>query len=122
MHSSVKFTALLALAVTASTTQPPTPTEAEAALILTTVFTQPTECIGGITEYAGAESTLGYWVDIPFPAPGVTVTSCFPPALVPSVTASVDLPPYKQLVCPHKWESFDFNSTYRICCPKYILI
>ncbi|KAF5128722.1 GPI-anchored CFEM domain protein [Metarhizium anisopliae] len=85
---------------------------------LSTVFTQPTDCLGGITQYAGGLSTLGYWLNIPYPAPGVTVTSCFPPALVASVTASVDLPPYEQLVCPDRWESFDYNSTYRICCPK----
>nr|UUW20877.1 CFEM86 protein [Metarhizium anisopliae] len=85
---------------------------------LSTVFTQPTDCLGSITQYAGGLSTLGYWLIIPYPAPGVTVTSYFPPALVVSVTASVDLPPYEQLVCPDRWESFDYNSTYRICCPK----
>lgn len=87
---------------------------------LTTVFTQPTGCVGGITQYAGDLSTLGYWINIPYPAPGVTLTSCFPPALAASVTAAVDLPPYEQLVCPYQWESFDYNSTYRICCPKYV--
>lgn len=87
---------------------------------LTTIFTQPTDCVCGITQYAGDLSTLGYWLNIPYPAPGVTITSCFPPALVASVTAAVDLPPYEQLVCPYQWESFDYNSTYRICCPKYV--
>ncbi|EGX89048.1 CFEM domain protein [Cordyceps militaris CM01] len=84
---------------------------------LTTVFTQPDECEGGITQYAGDLSTLGYWLNIPFPAPGLTLTSCFPPALVASATASVDQPPYSQLVCPYRWQVVDFNSTYRVCCP-----
>ncbi|KAJ4154724.1 hypothetical protein LMH87_000004 [Akanthomyces muscarius] len=84
---------------------------------LTTVFTQPDECEGGITQYAGDLSTLGYWLNIPHPAPGLTLTSCFPPALVASATASVDQPPYSQLVCPYRWQAVDFNSTYRVCCP-----
>lgn len=67
---------------------------------LSTVFTQPTDCLGGITQYAGGLSTLGYWLNIPYPAPGVTVTSCFPPALVASVTASVDLPPLRAAGLP----------------------
>ncbi|KAJ2973570.1 hypothetical protein NQ176_g6534 [Zarea fungicola] len=67
---------------------------------LTTVFTQPTDCVGGITQYAGDLSTLGYWLNIPYPAPGITITSCFPPALVASVTAAVDLPPDFRLHAP----------------------
>lgn len=125
MLSGVKFAQLLALGAVAVKASSPTPTKADPAaadLVLTSVFTQPSDCVNGITEYAGDLSTLGYWVNIPYPAQDVTLTSCFPPALLPSVTASVDLPPYKQLVCPYKWESFDFNSTYRICCPKYAFI
>ncbi|KAK3192101.1 hypothetical protein K4F52_001728 [Lecanicillium sp. MT-2017a] len=85
---------------------------------LTTVFTQPEECSNGITQYAGSLSTLDYWLNIPHPAPGLTLTSCFPPVLLASVTASVDQPPYSQLVCPYRWETADLNSTYRICCPR----
>lgn len=100
-------------------TEEPTKTES-AAWELTTVFTQPTECSSGITQYAGPLSTLDYWLNIPFPGPGLTFTSCFPPVLVTSVTASVDQPPYDQLVCPDQWGQYDYNSTYRICCPKYV--
>lgn len=85
---------------------------------LTTVFTQPEECSNGITQYAGSPSTLDYWLNIPHPAPGLTLTSCFPPVLLASVTAAVDQPPYSQLVCPYRWETADLNSTYRICCPR----
>lgn len=101
-------------------TEQPTKTD-EDPWALTTVFTQPTDCLYGITQYAGSLSTLGYWLNIPFPAPGITLTSCFPPALVASVTASEDQPPYNQLVCPYNWESYDYNSTYRICCPSYVV-
>lgn len=87
---------------------------------LTTVFTQPTGCSGGITQYAGSLSTLDYWLNIPFPAPGVSLTSCFPPVLLASVTARYDLPPYDALVCPDQWGSYDYNSTYRICCPRCV--
>lgn len=127
--SASSSSSLLPTTATSSSTTSSTPlsttlatqTGGSARWELTTVFTQPTGCVGGITQYAGSLSTLDYWLNIPFPAPGVTSTSCFPQPLLASVTARDDLPPYENLVCPDQWGSFDYNSTYRICCPKYVL-
>jgi hypothetical protein len=85
-------------------------------LTVTTVFTPPPECSGGITEVATLTGVL--WQDIIDPVPNVTLTSCYPSQFVASALATASLPPFSKLVCPETWESYDVNSTYVICCPK----
>lgn len=96
------------------TTSGPTSTGYDMAI--TTVFTPPPECSGGITEVATMTGVL--WQNIIDPVPNVTLTSCYPSQFVASALATTSLPPFSELVCPDTWESYDVNSTYVICCPK----
>ena len=50
-------------------------------------------------------------------------TSCYPEQFYSSVLdviASTDIGPFKALICPSTWENYEINSTYVICCPKYV--
>ena len=102
-----------------TTTRPPsTYTGTQLELVVTEVFTQPPDCVGGATQYAS--TTDEFWQNIIVPYPGVTVSSCYPSKFFSSAQATASLPPFLQLVCPHQWESYPINSTYIICCPKYV--
>ncbi|KAH8125167.1 hypothetical protein FP744_10009567 [Trichoderma asperellum] len=83
-------------------------------LAVTTVFTQPPECTGGLTQVA--TDTI-IWQNIINPAPDLTLTSCYPSQFYQSAMATASLPPFSQLVCPNKWEVINLNATYAICCP-----
>ncbi|AEO69545.1 uncharacterized protein THITE_2131146 [Thermothielavioides terrestris NRRL 8126] len=85
-------------------------------LILTTIFTQPTDCATGITEIAAWSTEL--WQNIVNPVPSLTFSSCYPSQFYYSAVATSVLPPFKKLVCPLNWESYQVNSTYLICCPS----
>lgn len=91
---------------------------------LTTTFTPPARCTGRVfTEMAYSGNQI--WKNAIIPVPSSTVTSCFPTQFADSVIASAvsntTLPPFAKLVCPNKWESTYWNSTYLICCPPYAL-
>lgn len=86
-------------------------------MAVTTVFTPPPECSGGITEVATMTGVL--WQDIIDPVPNVTLSSCYASQFVASALATAtSLPPFSELVCPDMWESYNVNSTYVICSPK----
>lgn len=87
-------------------------------LVLTTVFTQATDCITGITEIAAWSTEL--WQNVVNPAPNLTTSSCYPIQFSYSAVATSVLPPFKQLVCPLNWENYEVNSTYGICCPRFV--
>ncbi|OIW27856.1 hypothetical protein CONLIGDRAFT_705794 [Coniochaeta ligniaria NRRL 30616] len=93
---------------TATTTDDP--------LVLTTIFTQPTDCATGITEIAAWSTEL--WQNIVNPVPSLTLSSCYPSQFYYSAVATSVLPPFKDLVCPLNWETYQVNSTYLICCPS----
>ncbi|OBT71645.1 hypothetical protein VF21_09709 [Pseudogymnoascus sp. 05NY08] len=87
---------------------------------LTTVFTPPSQCTqGALTQMAYSIGSI--WENAIIPVPASTITSCYPTQFADSVIASAVsssiLPPFAELVCPLKWETFYFNSTYIICCP-----
>lgn len=85
---------------------------------ITTTFTQPPECTGGITQRGFPESLL--WENAINPAPHVTLTSCFPSQFYLSIMATASsLPPFNPLICPDKWENYNINDTYVVCCPRY---
>ncbi|RDW62006.1 hypothetical protein BP6252_11439 [Coleophoma cylindrospora] len=91
-------------------------------LVITTVFTQPSDCTASdlITQIA-PDSEL--WQNIIQPVPTATFTSCYPSQFYSSLIASASgtlLPPFRALVCPNDWETYNLNTTYIICCPaKY---
>ncbi|KFY49143.1 hypothetical protein V495_00699 [Pseudogymnoascus sp. VKM F-4514 (FW-929)] len=87
---------------------------------LTTVFTPPAQCTqGAFTQMDYSSGSI--WENAIIPVPTSTITSCYPAQFADSVIASavssLILPPFTELVCPLKWETFYFNSTYIICCP-----
>lgn len=87
---------------------------------LTTVFTPPAQCTqGAFTQMDYSSGSI--WENAIIPVPTSTITSCYPTQFADSVIASAVsssiLPPFTELVCPLKWETFYFNSTYIICCP-----
>ncbi|RDW67019.1 hypothetical protein BP5796_09768 [Coleophoma crateriformis] len=91
-------------------------------MVITTVFTQPSDCTSSdlITQVA-PDSEL--WQNIIHPVPTATFTSCYPSQFYSSLIASASgtlLPPFRALVCPNDWETYNLNTTYIICCPaKY---
>ncbi|KAL1845242.1 hypothetical protein VTK73DRAFT_820 [Phialemonium thermophilum] len=85
-------------------------------LVLTTVFTQPAGCATGITEIAAWSTEL--WQNVVSPAPGLTLSSCYPSPFYRSALATSVLPPFRELVCPLRWEPYQINATYLICCPS----
>ncbi|PYI34363.1 hypothetical protein BP00DRAFT_484707 [Aspergillus indologenus CBS 114.80] len=95
---------------TRTTTTPNNP------LDLTTIFTQPSDCAGGITAIAAWSTEL--WQNIINPAPTLTLSSCYPSQFYYSATATTILPPYTQLVCPLDWEAYNLTETYLVCCPS----
>ncbi|RAH85841.1 hypothetical protein BO86DRAFT_437116 [Aspergillus japonicus CBS 114.51] len=95
---------------TATTTTPNNP------LDLTTIFTQPSDCAGGITAIAAWSTEL--WQNIINPAPTLTLSSCYPSQFYYSATTTTILPPYTQLVCPLDWEAYNLTETYLVCCPS----
>ncbi|OAQ96687.1 hypothetical protein LLEC1_02203 [Akanthomyces lecanii] len=127
MHAS-SLGIVLSLSVVAlgsSSASSPTPTTLQttsttgsARWALTTVFTEPTACNDGITALPG--SSQGLWHNIVHPVPSLTLTSCYPDIFISSAVATKYMPPFEQLVCPNMWEAYKYNSTYVICCPKYI--
>jgi hypothetical protein len=85
-------------------------------MALTTTFTPPPECTGSLTQIG-----TNYWQNAILPAPHATLTSCYPSQFYSSVVGaanSVSLPPFSALVCPVRWGSIDYNSTYFACCPE----
>lgn len=86
-------------------------------LILVTVFVQPSSCTEGLTQAAGKTDLIQYAVR---PAPNLSFSDCYPQQFYDSAAASTTRPPFKQLVCPQSWETYDFNDTYIICCPRYV--
>ncbi|PWY88960.1 hypothetical protein BO70DRAFT_393479 [Aspergillus heteromorphus CBS 117.55] len=84
-------------------------------LVLTTIFTQPSGCSGGMTEVASWGTEL--WQNIVNPVPTLTLSSCYPSQFYYSAVATEVLPPYIQLVCPENWETYNVTETYIICCP-----
>ncbi|PYH85074.1 hypothetical protein BO82DRAFT_381106 [Aspergillus uvarum CBS 121591] len=85
-------------------------------LVLTTVFTQPSGCAGGMTEIPAWSTEL--WQNIVNPVPTLTLSSCYPSQFFYSAVATSVLPPYKQLVCPQDWETYNITDTYIVCCPS----
>ncbi|WPH00145.1 Hypothetical protein R9X50_00296800 [Acrodontium crateriforme] len=121
-ESSASFSTTLPLPPSSSASVTPTPTSSTVVtttgdlLLLTTVFTQPTDCATGVTEIAAWSTEL--WQNIVNPLPSLTLTSCYPSQFYHSAVATTVLPPFKELVCPLNWESYHVNSTYLICCPN----
>lgn len=103
--------------VTPFTTPAPNETTPGNPLVLTTVFTQPSGCSGGMTEIAAWSTEL--WQNIVNPVPTLTLSSCYPSQFYYSAVATTTLPPYTQLVCPEDWETYNVTDTYIICCPGY---
>ena len=60
------------------------------------------------------------WQNIVNPVPTLTLTSCYPSQFYYSAVATAMLPPYKQLVCPENWETYNATETDIICCPAYV--
>ncbi len=60
------------------------------------------------------------WQNIINPVPSLTLTSCYPSQFYYSAIATEVLPPYKDLVCPLHWETYQVNATYLICCPRFV--
>lgn len=88
-------------------------------LEITSTFTAPPEC----TEKSFTQ-TIEYqdiWQNMINPVPSSTYMSCYPSQFYSSVLAvasGIPLPPFSALICPESWETYDFNATYIICCPK----
>lgn len=106
---------------TTTTSQPGTTLETSTSTgpprwALTTTFTQPSDCVAGITQYPNA--TWGLWQNIVEPVPSLTLTSCYPGPLLASATATASTPPFEQLICPDRWETYNYNVSYIICCPR----
>lgn len=99
------------------TTTSPSVTNSGDSLVLTTVFTQPPGCAGGMTEIPAWSTEL--WQNIVNPVSTMTLSSCYPSQFYYSAIATRILPPYKQLVCPEDWETYNVTDTYIICCPRY---
>ncbi|OJK04266.1 hypothetical protein ASPACDRAFT_50145 [Aspergillus aculeatus ATCC 16872] len=98
------------------TSLPSTATTLSNPLDLTTIFTQPSDCAGGITEIAAWSTEL--WQNIVNPIPTLSLSSCYPSQFYSSAIATTILPPYTQLVCPLDWETYNLTETYLICCPS----
>ncbi|OJZ90248.1 hypothetical protein ASPFODRAFT_77471 [Aspergillus luchuensis CBS 106.47] len=98
------------------TTTSPSVTNSGDSLVLTTVFTQPPGCAGGMTEIPAWSTEL--WQNIVNPVSTMTLSSCYPSQFYYSAIATRILPPYKQLVCPEDWETYNVTDTYIICCPS----
>lgn len=89
-------------------------------MALTTVYTQSPQCTSNaITQMSYGGPYL--WENSIQPVQTSTITTCFPSQFYSSVMgmfSSVALPAFSALVCPYEWETFSYNSTYIVCCPK----
>jgi hypothetical protein len=89
-------------------------------MALTTTYTQSPQCTSkAITEMAYGGPYL--WENSMHPAPTLTITTCYPSQFYSSVMAdfsTVPLPAFSALVCPYKWETYNYNATYIVCCPR----
>lgn len=72
-----------------------------------------------MTEIAAWSTEL--WQNIVNPVPTMTLSSCYPSQFYYSAVATSVLPPYKQLVCPQDWETYNVTDTYIVCCPRYAM-
>lgn len=95
-------------------------TQAGYVLALTTTFTQPPACTGGITQVAASGTAL--WQDVIDPEVNSAYTSCLPSQFYSSILATTSLPPFDGLICPYNWETYNLTSTYVICCPWHVNI
>ncbi|RDW56892.1 CFEM protein [Coleophoma crateriformis] len=102
--------------ITTTSKSTSTPTSTGYDMVITTIFTQPTDCVGGLTEVALATDQV--WLNIINPVPTETLTSCYPSQFYSSAIATASLPAFSQLVCPYNWETYNINATYIICCPN----
>ncbi|RDW56741.1 CFEM protein [Coleophoma cylindrospora] len=101
---------------TSNPTLTSTPTLTGYDMVITTIFTQSTQCSYGLTE--GPLATDQVWQNLINPVPTETLTSCYPSQFYSSALATVSLPAFSQLVCPYDWETYNINTTYIICCPN----
>ncbi|GKZ30894.1 hypothetical protein AbraIFM66950_010583 [Aspergillus brasiliensis] len=97
------------------TTTSSSATITEDPLVLTTIFTQPSGCAGGMTQIPAWSTEL--WQNVINPVPTMTLSSCYPSQFYYSAVATTILPPFKQLVCPKDWEAYNVTDTYIVCCP-----
>lgn len=89
-------------------------------LDLQTIFTQPADCTtGGLTRVPGLEENV-FLYNVINVVPETTMTRCFPSQFWSSAQATISLPPFEQLICPLDWESYPLESSYIICCPRYV--
>ena len=89
-------------------------------LALTTTFTPPPACTTAAFTEMGLSGT-DLWQNAINPVPSSTVTSCYPSQFYSSALATasgISLPPFSAIVCPYGWETYDYNTTYIICCPR----
>lgn len=85
-------------------------------LTVQTVFTPPPACTSADISMMQISSDY-LWNNAIVPASGTTESSCYPTQFWSSAVATVSLPPFKQLICPSGWGTYNINSTYIICCP-----
>jgi len=90
-------------------------------MALTTTYTQPPQCTDeAITQMAWHGPNL--WENAIHPVAESVITTCYPSQFYSSVMGainSVALPAFSALVCPDKWVTWNYNTTYIVCCPKY---
>lgn len=94
------------------------------AVPLTTTFIPPESCN---QEQLTMLSSPGYfiWLNEPVPAPGTTVSDCYPPEFMsyyttyhvnPTTVGSL-VPLMSPLVCPYGWQVVSKEGDYQACCP-----
>jgi hypothetical protein len=64
------------------------------------------------------------WLNAPLPAPGTTISSCYPEQFISSFllqTGGVSQAPFSALVCPDGYTTQGiFTSNYIACCPRFV--
>jgi hypothetical protein len=97
------------------------------AVPLTTMFIPPESCN---QNHLTMLSSPGYqiWYNEPVPAPGITVSDCYPSEFLqyyttyhvnPTTVGSM-VPLMSPLVCPFNWEVVSKVDDYHACCPVYV--